>query len=333
MTFSGSVTSKLSSSSAVVDVMMSSGGNMTLVTSLVLDGVLQLSDHRWLFFVLFLVFYVFVVTSDSLVLYIICSQRSLHRPMFIFTAALLFNSMSAGTVVYPKLLWDLVSGRDFLEVSATACLGQAFVILSIGGASFMLLATMAFDRYLSICRPLHYAALVSPGLVAALLLLCWLLPAGLVGCVALLSSRLPLCRSRLSRIYCDFYSFMHLSCGGRELLLVQVYSLVASAVTVLLPVLFVLFSYGRILYICLHGSSSFNSKALHTCVPHLLVFINYSLSTGVELLQRRLDGGLQTAPSILSSLLIVLVPTVCNPVVYGLKMKEVFRHVRRLLSC
>ncbi|XP_041806029.1 olfactory receptor 11A1-like [Chelmon rostratus] len=307
--------------------------NVTPVTSLTLDGLALLSDHTLLFFFFFLAVYMFVVFSDSLVVYLICTRRKLRRPMFAFVAAVLLNSLAGSVAVYPKLLSDVLSGRGFAQVSRSSCLCQAFVVFSLGGSSFMLLSAMAFDRYLSICRPLRYAALVSPAAVAALLLLCWLLPAGLVGGAVLLASRLPLCRSRLSRIYCDVYSFVRLSCGGGAALLSEVYGLLCSVVIVFLPAVFVLFSYGKILSICLRRSRAFSSKALHTCLPHLLVFINYSLSTAFELLHRQLQARGEPAASTLCSVLILVVPTVMNPVVYGLKMKEIFIHLKQLLSC
>lgn len=309
--------------------------NITSVTSLTLDGLMLLSEHSFFvfFFFFFLAIYIFVLFSDSLVVYVICSQRSLHRPMFAFVAAILLNSLAGSTVVYPKLLSDVLLSRGFVQVSRSACLGQAFVLFSLGGSSFMLLSAMAFDRYLSICRPLHYAALVSPAAVAALLLLCWLLPAGLVGGAVLLASRLPLCRSRISKIYCEVFSFVSLSCGGSAALLSDVYGLLCTFVLVFLPVVFVLFTYSRILSICLRRSRAFSSKALHTCLPHLLVFISYSLSVAVELLHRQLQAESETVTSIITSILMLVVPTVMNPVVYGLKMKEIFRQVKRLLGC
>lgn len=306
--------------------------NITSVTSLTLDGLMLLSEHSFFFF-FFLAIYIFVLFSDSLVVYVICSQRSLHRPMFAFVAAVLLNSLAGSTVVYPKLMSDVLLSRGFVQVSRSACLGQAFTLFSLCGSSFMLLSAMAFDRYLSICHPLHYAALVSPAAVVALLLFCWLLPAGLVGGAVLLASRLPLCRSRISRIYCDVYSFVSLSCGGRAALLSNVYAVLCTAVLIFLPAAFVLFTYSRILSICLQRSRAFSSKALHTCLPHLLVFISYLLSVAVEVLRRRLQAEGETFTSIITSILIVVVPTVMNPVMYGLKMKEIFRQVKRLLGC
>ncbi|KAK1902985.1 Olfactory receptor 2L3 [Dissostichus eleginoides] len=120
-----------------------------------------------------------------------------------------------------------------------------FFVSSLGGASFMLLSAMAFDRYLSICYPMHYAVL-DP-------------------------------------------------------------------------------------FICLRRSRSFSSKALQTCLPHLLVFFNYSISVYLDMMLRRLQSNRESDSTVITSILIV--PTVLNPVVYGLKLKEVFTHVKRLLSC
>ncbi|KAK2840481.1 hypothetical protein Q5P01_014221 [Channa striata] len=330
MALSGFNATAVTPSAFNASLVVSSGLN---VTSLTLDGFEHLSAHRWLFFSVFLAVYVSVLLSDSLVLYVIASQRGLHRPMFVFVAALLTNSLTVSTAVYPKLLSDLALRGHSLQVSRSACLCQAFVVYTLGASSFMLLAAMAFDRYLSICCPLRYAALMSPAAVAALLLLCWLLPGGLLAATVLLAAQLPLCRSHFSRIYCDVYSFVSLSCGGGAALVSEVYGLLVAAATVLLPTAFVLFSYARILSICVRRSRSFSSRALHTCVPHLLVFLNYLLCTAVELLHRRVQPGSDPAASIVPSVLVVVVPTVFNPVVYGLKMTEVFGHVRRLLSC
>ncbi|XP_019960351.2 olfactory receptor 11A1-like [Paralichthys olivaceus] len=311
---------------------MSNASSLAAVTSLTLDGLAQLSEHRWIFFFVFFALYVFVLVSDVLVIYVICSQRSLHRPMFVLVAAVLLNSLSGSAALYPRLLSDLASGLRRVEVPGPVCVGQAFMVGSAGSSSFLLLAAMALDRYVSICRPLRYAALMSRAALAALLLLCFLLPAALVGGAALQAARLPLCRTRLRRLYCDVYSFVSLSCGGGAALLLQVYGLLCSAATMLAPVIFVLVTYGRILYICLRGSrTTSSSKALKTCAPHLLVLMNYSLSVGVELLQRRVHGEGEPAASILSSVLGLVVPTVGNPLVYGLKVKEILTHLKRLL--
>ncbi|KAF3843881.1 hypothetical protein F7725_002730 [Dissostichus mawsoni] len=125
--------------------------------------------------------------------------------------------------------------------------------------------------------------------VVLMLLLCWMLPAILVG-HNLLASRLAFCRAQLNRAYCDIYSLVSLSCGGAEAQLSGLYILLFTAIIVFLPAAFMLFSYARILFICLWRSRSFSNKALQTCLPHLLVFFNYSINVYLDLLLRRLQS-------------------------------------------
>ncbi|KAK5920295.1 hypothetical protein CgunFtcFv8_024119 [Champsocephalus gunnari] len=317
--------------------MTSAGFNVT--SSLTLVGFSSMSGHSSLLFFVFLLLYLFVLFSDSLVIYIICSQRALHRPMFAFVASLLLNSLTGSTLVYPKLLSDLLlSGAGLVQVSRTLCQCQGFLVSSLGGASFMLLSAMAFDRYLSICHPMHYAVLVTPAKVVLMLLLCWMLPAILGVVSTLLASRLPLCRAQLDRAqlgraYCDIYSIVSLSCGGAAAQLSGISSLLNTAVIIFLPAAFILFSYARILFICLRRSRSFSSKALQTCLPHLLVFFNYSISVYLDLMLRRLQSNKESDSTLITSIVVLIIPTVLDPVVYGLKLKEVFTHVKRLLSC
>ncbi|KAK5889779.1 hypothetical protein CesoFtcFv8_013366 [Champsocephalus esox] len=311
--------------------MTSAGFNVT--SSLTLVGFSSMSGHSSLLFFVFLLLYLFVLSSDSLVIYIICSQRALHRPMFAFVASLLLNSLIASTVFYPKLLSDLLlSGAGLVQVSRTLCQCQGFLLSSLGGASFMLLSAMAFDRYLSICHPMHYAVLVTPAKVVLMLLFCWMLPVILVGVSVLLASRLPICRAQLDRAYCNINSIVSLSCGGAAAQLSGLYILLIVTATVFLPAAVFLFSYARILFICLRRSRSFSNKALQTCLPHLLVFFNYSISVCLDVMLRRLQSNRESDTTLITSMLI-LAPTVLNPVVYGLKLKEVFTHVKRLLSC
>ncbi|XP_071392219.1 olfactory receptor 11A1-like [Centroberyx affinis] len=303
---------------------MAEGFNETYLT---LAGHARFNKLRYLFFFIFLTVYIFISFTDSLIAFLICSQRSLHKPMYVFIAALLLNSLAGSTTIYPKLLSDFLSERPV--VSRSACLCQAFFIYFLGGSAYMLLSVMAFDRYVSICEPLRYATLVSPSAVAALLLLAWLLPAGLVVGAVVLAGRLRLCRFRLDRLYCDIYSFLNLSCGST--LVNNVYGLLCNATIMFLSIVFVVFSYSRILVVCLRQSGSFRGKAVRTCLPHLLVFINYSVCTVFEIVNNRMQADVDAIVPAVMSISIVIITTLFNPVVYGLKTQEISKRVKKLL--
>lgn len=303
-----------------------------------LSGFQQLFNHRYLFLPLFLFLWLFLIFSDSLVVFTVFSRPVLHRPMFVFIAAVLSNSLVASCVVYPKLLFDLASRYSSVQVSRASCLIQAFFVHTFGSSSFLLLATMAFDRFLSITQPLRYAALMSPRVVRTLIFICWLVPLFLVSVGAILASRLQLCTSSVVRLYCDMYSFVSMSCSDWVVQIINVYGLLMATLLVFLPAAFVVFSYGHILFVCLWKSQSFSSKALRTCGPHITVFLNYSLSAAFELLQRRIENmdhvngnKLAVNLSVAASILVVVIPTVFNPLVYGLKVTEIYSQISKLL--
>ncbi|XP_072301482.1 olfactory receptor 6N2-like [Eucyclogobius newberryi] len=306
--------------------------NVSSVSTVGLDGVALLYEHRLWLALLLLLLYVFVMLSDSLVVYVVCSQRSLHRPMYVFVVAVLVNSAMGSSVIYPKLVWDLLQGKRVVLMSRSACLCQAFFFASLGSSSFLLLSTMSFDRYLSICHPLRYSVLMSPAAVTTLLLLCWLVPLLPVAGFVLIANRFPPCLDRVTRLYCHMHTFVTLSCADKHVLS-KLYSFFCYTILVFLPFSFVLFSYFRILFLCLHRSKMFASKALNTCLPHVILLLNYTVCNVVELLQKTVLSGEVTRSTFTISILLVVVTPVCNPIVYGLKLREIYQRLKKLLLC
>ena len=299
--------------------------NITLITLLGFRGV---GRYNSVCFSILLLVYSFILLSDLVVLYVICSQSSLRQqPMFIFIAALLLNSLVGSSAILPKLLVDLLSTAE-PTVPLSLCVLQAFVIYFIGASGFTLLSLMAYDRYVSICQPLQYHTLVTMARVRVMLLGAWLAPACLIGGATVLTSRVPLCRRGMERLYCNIYSLAKLGCG--DILLSNVYGMLGIFLTVYQPSLFVFYSYARILAVCMQSSRVFIGKALHTCLPHLLVFINYFITTSCEIMGSRTEADPRSMAPTLVSLLVVLIPTTCNPIIYGLKMKGISRQIKRL---
>ncbi|XP_053469456.1 LOW QUALITY PROTEIN: olfactory receptor 10K1-like [Ictalurus furcatus] len=99
-----------------------------------------------------------IICFNTVIISVIYKNKCLHEPMYIFTAALLCNALFGATALYPKLLIDLLSEKQI--ISFGACLFQAFCIYTYGASEFMLLSVMAYDRYVSICKPLPYASLL-----------------------------------------------------------------------------------------------------------------------------------------------------------------------------
>ncbi|XP_026773814.1 putative gustatory receptor clone PTE03 [Pangasianodon hypophthalmus] len=302
----------------------------TNFTYLTLEGHVELEHYRYLYFIFTLTVYIMIICFNTVIISVIFKTKRLHEPMYILIAALLCNALLGSTALYPKLLIDLLSEKQ--TVSYKECLFQAFCIYTYAASEFTLLSTMAYDRYVSICKPLQYATLVKMTTVRKLLFLSWFLPSCEVGVGVILASQLQLCKFKLNRIYCDNYSVVKLSC--KETSLNNTYGLFIFSIAVFPPVIFILYSYVRILSVCLNNSKDFRRKALQTCLPHLLIFTNFSVNASFEIINSRLESN--QIPHIIAMIMSVeylLIPPLFNPIIYGLKLQEIYNNIKKILKC
>uniref|UniRef100_A0A8B9KH03 Olfactory receptor n=1 Tax=Astyanax mexicanus TaxID=7994 RepID=A0A8B9KH03_ASTMX len=272
--------------------------NVTYYISL--DGHVELERYRYVYFILTLAVYLLIICCNSVVISVICANKSLHEPMYIFIAMILFEG----------------------------CIFQAFWLYVYATAEFTLLSAMAYDRYVSICKPLQYATLVKMSTVRKLLFICWFVPSCEIGVGGILTYQLNLCKFKLNRIYCNYSALLRLSC--RDTTLVNSYGLFISVVAVFPPVIFIIFSYIRILTVCLKYSKEFRRKALQTCFPHLITFILFSVTSLFEVINNRLDGNVPHLLSVILSIENAIIPPLINPVIYGLKLQEIFNRIKRI---
>ncbi|XP_033934179.1 olfactory receptor 11A1-like [Pseudochaenichthys georgianus] len=295
------------------------------VTYITLDGHVEVQRYRYLYFVIMFTAFVLIICSNSAIVCIIASHRNLHEPMYVFIAALLVNSVLFSSAVYPKLLMDFLSEKQIISYSA--CLFQWFLYYSLGCSEFLLLAAMAYDRYVSICKPLQYPHIMRKRTVHMLLILAWLLPACQSSVPILVSANKKLCRFNLKGIICNS-TVQKLLCVTSRLLFL--YGLVVLVVSLLCPVLFILFTYIRIVIVCYSSSQEVRRKAAQTCLPHLLVLINFTCLGAYDVLLLRLGTDFSRTVRLIMSLQILLFHPLFNPIVYGLKMKEINRRLKRL---
>merc|ERR1712035_31842 len=113
--------------------------------------------------------YILIICCNFTIVCLIWIHKNLHEPMYIFIAALLLNSVVFSTALYPKLLIDFLSEQQIISYSA--CLFQYFIFYSLSGSEFLLLSAMAYDRYVSICKPLQYPTIMRKTTVSVFLVL------------------------------------------------------------------------------------------------------------------------------------------------------------------
>ncbi|XP_068185776.1 olfactory receptor 6N2-like [Antennarius striatus] len=297
------------------------------VTYLTLGGHVEIDKYRYLYFIIILTAYFFIICSNGTIVYIIWFHRNLHEPMYIFMAALLINSVLFSTVIYPKLLIDFLSEKQIISYSA--CLLQYFMFYSFGSSEFLLLLGMAYDRYVSICKPLQYPTIMKKTTVCIFLAVAWLLPAAEMVAAVIMSLNRKLCNFTLKSIFCN-NTIHKLPCvPSRTISIYGVFILISVA---LLPLLFILFTYAKILTVTYRSSREVRKKAAETCLPHLLVLINFSLLCMYDIINIRLESNIPTVARFIMTLQLILYHPFLNPIIYGLKMKEIHKHLKRLLK-
>ncbi|XP_028992670.1 olfactory receptor 11G2-like [Betta splendens] len=294
------------------------------VSYFILDRHVEHHRFRYLYFTVVLTVYVLILCSNCTVVYLICKQPDLHEPMCVFIAALLLNSVVFSTNIYPKLLLDFLS--DTQVISHKACLLRFFLFYTSGNSEFLLLAAMAYDRYVSICRPLHYPSIMRRSTVSVLVASTWFVPAcQVVATTATISSQ-SLCSFRLRGIFCNS-SVYSLLCVTSRVSVFGVFTLLNSVV---LSVIFIVFTYTRILLICYCSSADVRRKAAHTCLPHLLVLINLFFLVTYDVVTVRVNPDLPKTAFLIMTLELVSYNPLSNPLIYGLKMKEIQKNLKKL---
>ncbi|XP_029027623.1 olfactory receptor 11A1-like [Betta splendens] len=275
---------------------------------------------KYFYYIIMLFLYAAIVGANMLLIAVICLNRSLHEPMYMFLCSLFVTELYGSTGLFPLLLVQILS--DTHTVSSYFCFLQIFCLHTYGNIQFFSLAIMSYDRYVAICYPLQYNTRMTFSRVASLITLTWL--SSFVGVLVMmsLSFSLQLCGNIINKVYCSNYSIVKLACS--DISLNNIYGLVTTFFSVFGPVLLILYTYTKILKVCFSGSKQTRQKAISTCSPHLASLLNFTFGSIFEILQSRFN--VSSAPKILSILLSVYWLTcqpLFNPVMYGMKMSKI----------
>ncbi|MBN3313441.1 O52D1 protein, partial [Atractosteus spatula] len=236
--------------------------------------------------------------------------------MYIFICNLSLNGVYGSTAFYPNILANLLSETP--SISRTGCLTQIFFIFTYGSFEYSVLALMGYDRYCT----LMYSSIMTPCKMIQLLVFVYTYPICINLIHLILTIRLPLCGFILEKVYCDNWSVVRLSCS--DVSVNSAFGYVVTVTVMCLPVTVIIYSYVRILAVCLRSTKEARAKALQTCTPHLLSFTNYSIAAFFEILQHRFD--LSNMPHVVRTMMSIdplLVPPLLNPIIYGAKLQEI----------
>ncbi|XP_074514039.1 olfactory receptor 6N2-like [Sebastes fasciatus] len=290
---------------------------------------MNIGHYRYLAFVFCLLIYSFIVSANFAMILIIIRERTLHEPMYIFIAFLSINSLYGSAGFFPRFLVDLLS--DTHLISRPACFTQVYIIYTYASYELTILSIMAYDRYVAVCHPLHYHRKMTSKTVFKLAALAWIVPAfGITTCIYL-AARLPLCGNEIQKVFCANWNVVKLACVTT--VVNNIVGLLLTIVTAFLPLFYVLYTYSRIVVVCLKSSAEFKGKVLQSCLPHVVSFVIYSITAFCDIALSRYNiEEINPYVAVILSLEFVVIPPVLNPLVYGLKLPEIRKHILRMLS-
>ncbi|XP_027730581.1 olfactory receptor 4F3/4F16/4F29-like [Vombatus ursinus] len=299
--------------------------NHTAVSEFVFLGLSNSWDIQLLLFAFSSVFYLASMLGNSLIMFTVTSDPHLHSPMYFLLANLSFIDLGVSSVTSPKMIYDLF--KKHKVISFSGCITQMFFIHLIGGVEAVLLIAMAFDRYVAICKPLHYLTIMSPRMCTVFLVAAWTI--GFTHSTIQLAFvvNLPFCGpNKLDTFYCDLPRFIKLACTDTYRLEFMV--IANSGFMSLGSFCILVISYIFILVTVQKLSSGGSSKALSTLSAHITVVI---LFFGPLIFVYTWPHPTSHLDKFLAIFDAVFTPFL-NPVIYTFRNKEMKVAMRRLCS-
>ncbi|XP_067408520.1 olfactory receptor 1B1-like [Emydura macquarii macquarii] len=301
--------------------------NGTEISEFILLGLSSRPGPQPFLVLLFLPLYVAGVLGNSLMVALITLDPRLHSPMYFLLRSLSVVDAALISVIVPQTMVQALSGHR--AVPFHACLAQFFFFYVFGVSDTLLLAAMALDRYVAICDPLRYPAVMSPRvcrrLVASCLGLAALHSALHAGLLLRLSYR---GENRLPHFFCDHQPLLGLSCSSTQVNEAAIFF--EGGLVILGPFLFIAATYARIGWVVLGRPASERRRAFSTCGSHLtMVALFYGAIVGVYFQ----PGASYSAPKgVVFSIMYTVITPASNPFVYSLRNKDVQGALRRLMG-
>ncbi|KAL1786630.1 olfactory receptor 4F3/4F16/4F29-like [Sigmodon hispidus] len=263
--------------------------------------------------------------GNLLIVLTIISDHHLHSPMYFLLANLSFIDTGVSSIATPKMIYDLF--RKHKVISFNGCITQMFFIHTVGGTEMVLLIVMAYDRYIAICKPLHYLNIMSLRMCIFLLALAWTI--GLIHSVAQLAFvvNLPFCgANKMDSFYCDFPQFIKLACTDTYRL---EFLVTANSGFISMATFFILLvSYIFILVTVRKHSSGASSKALSTLSAHITVVVFFF---GPCIIVYVWPFPTLPIDKFLAIFDVIITPFM-NPLIYTFRNKEMKVAMRRLIK-
>ncbi|XP_067145669.1 olfactory receptor 52R1-like [Apteryx mantelli] len=277
-------------------------------------------EQFWIAFP-FSMMYATAVLGNITLLVFIKTEPSLHEPMYFFLAMLSFTDLVLTTSSVPKMLSIFWLGSR--EIGFVSCLTQLFFIHAFSSLESGVLMAMALDRYVAICYPLRHSTILSVPVVVTLGSLVLVRGVVLVSPVCFLLHRLSFCRQNIiSHSYCEHMAVVKLACGDTRVNVI--YGLLVAFLVVGFDVIMIVVSYTMILRVVMRlPSTKARLKAFSTCASHVCVILAFYIPALFTFLTHRFGHSIPHHVHIMVANLYLLVPPTLNPIIYGVRTKQI----------
>ncbi|XP_003919836.1 olfactory receptor 2D3-like [Saimiri boliviensis] len=302
--------------------------NQTYLTEFILLGFS--SDHRTqiLLFVIFLIIYLLTVFGNLLIILLIHIDSRLHTPMYFFLKNLSFTDLCFSTTIVPQMLSHLLIMRK--TISFTRCSIQMLFFLIAGCTESSLLAVMSYDRYVAVCKPLHYSTLMTQRICVQLVMGCWASGAF----VSLVDTTFTLClpyqgQNIINHYFCEPPALLKLASGDTYSTEMTIFAM--GVVILLGPVSLILFSYWNIISTVIQiQSEEGRLKVFSTCGSHFIAVFFFYGSTIFTYMQPNLKQ--MNKGDKVVSVFYSVITSMMNPFIYSLRNKDVKEAFRKVFG-
>ena len=293
------------------------------VTYFVLLGLTQNPKEEKALLFMFLFVYVLTVVGNFLIIVTVTVSKTLNTPMYFFLACLSCMDIAYSSSITPRLISDLFFGEK--TITFKSCMTQLFIEHLFSGSGVFLLLVMAYDRYVAICKPLHYLVIMRQRVCVVLLVMSWF--GGFLHSIIQLSTVywLPFCGPNVIDHYmCDMYPLLELVCT--DTYVIGLFVLANGGLICTIVFLLLLVSYGVILHSLKNLSQEGRGKALQTCGSHITVVVCFFVPCIFMYVRPA-----KTFPvdKLLSMFFTVITP-ILNPLIYSLRSSELTHAMKKL---
>ncbi|XP_048837837.1 olfactory receptor 52P1-like [Brienomyrus brachyistius] len=303
-------------------------GRNTSYTDFILVSFSGAQEWGQLLFIPFLFMFLISFVGNLFLIFIILSQRSLHSPMYLLICAMAFVDLTTPIFFVPKLLAMLL--YNLRHISLLGCLAQMFFIHFIGSFQSTILLWMAVDRYYAICTPLHYNDYMAFSAFLKFIIVPSVRNAVLILSIVSLAGSLSFCQHEIDHCFCEHMALVTLACGT-----IRMNNIVGLMTVFCVPTadfLLITASYVRIFFSVFKSGKS-SRKALSTCVTHIIVITVSLIFALIAFLSYRIKNDMSSNSRTVISIMYLLFPSCFNPIIYGVRTKEIRQQVMKTLKC